>query len=63
MLLSYDPDLSIVGDILISDKLGISLYMEDTEEDHLPVEAIMLFEKGYYDELYELLALLEEEDL
>ncbi|SEA79546.1 hypothetical protein SAMN05421743_108122 [Thalassobacillus cyri] len=62
MLRSYDPYIYLVGDILISDRLGISLYTEDVEDDELPVEAVMLFEKGYDDELQELLAQLEEED-
>ncbi|WLR51926.1 hypothetical protein LC040_03165 [Bacillus tianshenii] len=52
LLQKYDKGLSIDGNGLISYQLGISLYLEDTDDESLPVEAVMVFERGYYDEIY-----------
>jgi len=52
ILLNEDPDLYIDTDGVISEKVGISLYIEDEDE---PVLAVMIFQEGYYDSIRHLL--------
>lgn len=51
LLQKHDKELSIDTDGIVSIQLGISLYINGVEEGNEPVEAVMVFEKGYYDEL------------
>jgi hypothetical protein len=51
-----DSSVIEVADTFISEKLGISLYMLNNK-----VETLLVFEKGYYDEMFELLADLEKD--
>jgi hypothetical protein len=54
LLLELDEEMIDLEDMAISRKLGISLYIPYNK-----VETVMIFEKGYYDEM---LKLLEEMD-
>ncbi|NLP52484.1 hypothetical protein [Bacillus sp. RO1] len=55
-LRELDRSVIEVADTHISKKLGISLYMLNDR-----VESILVFENGYYDEMFELLAELDNE--
>lgn len=49
-LIAKDPNLEIEPDSLTSYSLGIGAYTPDADEDpSLPVESVIVFEKGYYD--------------
>ncbi|MGD6849146.1 hypothetical protein [Rossellomorea aquimaris] len=51
-LQKYDKDLSIDTDGIISEVLGISLYIDGVDdEEKEQVQSVMFFEKGYYDDL------------
>ncbi|MFW1769873.1 hypothetical protein ACLN6O_05720 [Acinetobacter sp. PVC-6A] len=50
LMASLDKDIAIDGDGLTSFKFGIGFYEPNYEEEpFLPVEAIIIFIKGYYD--------------
>jgi hypothetical protein len=51
-----DSSVIEVADTFISEKLGISLYMLNNK-----VETLLVFEKGYYYEMFELLSELEND--
>ncbi|ARI75683.1 hypothetical protein [Halobacillus mangrovi] len=56
VLKKIDRSVTEVADTYISEKLGISLYMLNDR-----VETLLVFEKGYYDEMFRLLEELENE--
>lgn len=51
LLLSKDPELEVDGDGFTAHNLGIGGYAPNFDEDpRAPVEAVIVFEKGYYGE-------------
>ena len=56
ILKELDSSVIEVADTHISEKLGVSLYILDDK-----VETVLVFEQGYYDEMLELLAELDNE--
>jgi hypothetical protein len=56
ILNELDDEIIEISDTFISKKLGISLYIPYNK-----VETVMIYEKGYYDEMLVLLAEMDEE--
>ncbi|MCA1055198.1 hypothetical protein LCM10_09380 [Rossellomorea aquimaris] len=56
VLKELDPKVMDVADTYISCELGISLFITYNR-----VETVLVFERGYYDEIFELLAEMDDD--